>query len=638
MADNGHYDVVIVGAGICGALMAKRLGAAGKSVLILEGGLDGQGSYAEYLERFYLAQAKVPEAPYNPPIATATDPSGIQSPSNPSQMAVGRPSTLMLGESNWQDPTQAYLDQQGPLAFASTYERGGGGTMRHWLGTSLRFLPNDFRTKTEYGVGEDWPIGYEDLEPWYGEAESEIGVAAAVADQGYLGIEFGPGYEYPMPPIPSSLVDQAVAAGVAKLPPVEGIQLEVANTPAGRNSIPYQNRRQCAGNTNCIPICPIQAKYDPTVTLYEALQYPNVTIRYQSVASEILVGPDRQVTGIDYLTYDDPDGPATGTGRVTATRYVIAGHAIETPKLLLMSTNGGLTPNGVANSSGHVGQNLMDHPIYLSWARSEAPVYGYRGPLATGGIESMRDGAFRSRHAPFRIEIGNEGWNFPIGDPYTTTLDFVLGTDVSQLNPGKTAMYGPALVNALNDGLTKQFRLGFLMEQTPEDSSCVTLSPTYRDRLGLPRPRIAYDFSDYTKMGFVVAKRVATQIYGAMAADEFTVPVDPGQLGKDPTVFSVTYNADDVPVPAGTPGATTEYFRYFGAGHVVGTYRMGSDSHSSVVNAEQRSWDHSNLFLVGSGVFPTVATGNPTLTVAALALWGVRTILADLEGEGTAVA
>lgn len=630
MAADAHYDVVIVGAGISGALIAKRLGAAGKKVLILEAGLDGQGSYADFLERFYMAQAKVPESPYAPPIALPDDGSGVQAPSDPSTMAVGRPTTLTLGETNWQNPSQAYLDQQGPLAFASTYERGGGGTMRHWLGTSLRFVPNDFRVKTVYGVEEDWPIGYDDLEPWYCEAEAEIGIAADVADQQYLGITFSPGYAYPMPPIPSSLVDQAVTAGIAGMPPVEDIQLTVSNTPAGRNSIPYQDRRVCAGNTNCIPICPIQAKYDPTVTLYEALQYPTVSIQYQSVAKQVAIGSDGLVSGIEYLTYDDPNGGETGGGTVTATRYVIACHAIETPRLLLMSTNGGATPNGVANSSGHVGQHLMDHPIYLSWAQTAQPVYGYRGPLSTAGIESMRDGAFRSKHAPFRIEIGNEGWNFPIGDPYTTTLDCVLGTNVSGLNPGEQAMWGSALVGALNDGLTRQFRLGFLMEQTPDDSCDVTLSPTFLDRLGLQRPRITYNFSDYTKMGFVVAKRTATQIYGAMGAKEFTKAPDPSQLGKDPTVFSVSYDANDVLVPDGTPGATTEYFRYFGAGHVVGTYRMGADRKDSVVDAEQRSWDHANLFLVGSGVFPTVATGNPTLTIAALALWAARTIEADL--------
>lgn len=630
------YDVVIVGAGIAGALMAKRLGAAGKRVLILEAGPDSEDAHTDDLERFYLSQAKVPESPYLPPIADSGA-DGVQSPSDPSSFAVGRPTTLMLDESTWQNPATAYLEQEGPLAFASTYERGGGGTMRHWLGTSLRFLPADFEMQTRYGVEVDWPIGYDDLEPWYCEAEREIGVSADTAAQGYGGITFQPGYHYPMQALPNSLVDKAIQDGLDGLGPVEGISLSVTNTPAGRNSEPYQGRRACAGNTNCIPICPIQAKYDATVTLQQALQYPSVEIRYQCVASEILLGPDSQVKAIRYLTYDGMAGPATGSGFVTASRYVIAAHAIETPRLLLMSTNGGQTPNGVANSSGLVGRNLMDHPMYLAWAMAKEPVYGYRGPLSTAGIENLRDGAFRSKHAAYRIEIGNEGWNFPIGDPYTTTLDLILGTNASQLNPGATPLWGSGLVTRLNAALTGQFRLGFLLEQTPDaektgGSHCsVTLSATWVDRLGLPRPHIRYDLSDYTKMGFVSARRTATAIFAAMGATEFTQHPGPEALGKDPTVFAVTYNAADEPVPLGTPGATTEYFRFFGAGHIVGTCRMGSEPSNSVVNPDQRSWDHGNLFLVGSGVFPTVATGNPTLTLAALTLKAAKTVLADLN-------
>jgi choline dehydrogenase-like flavoprotein len=245
----------------------------------------------------------------------------------------------------------------------------------------------------------------------------------------------------------------------------------------------------------------------------------------------------------------------------------------------------------------------------------------------------MRDGAFRSQHAAFRIEIGNEGWNFPIGDPSTTTLDFVVGTNNSQLNPSGDPLFGSALTTAVNSALTSQFRLGFLMEQTPDDDCKVGLSPTFKDSLGLPRPQIHYNFSDYTKMGFVSARKVATAIYDAMDATEFTVLPKAGDVGTDPTVFAITYDAAGNPVPDGTPppaGSTTEYFRFFGAGHTVGTYRMGTDATNSVVNSEQRSWDHPNLFLVGSGVFPTVATGNPTLTLAALALWASQTLLADL--------
>src|SRR5690606_21943915 len=145
-----------------------------------------------------------------------------------------------------------------------------GGTGRHWLGTSLRFTPNDFRMKSEYGVLVDWPLSYYDLEPWYGKAEAEIGISADVANQAYLGISFPPGYQYPMKSIPLSQADQGAARGVT------GQQrlcrpLVVTESPAARYSERYQGRRACAGNTNCIPTCPIHAKYDPSVTLNAAL-------------------------------------------------------------------------------------------------------------------------------------------------------------------------------------------------------------------------------------------------------------------------------------------------------------------------------------------------------------------------------
>ena len=107
------------------------------------------------------------------------------------EQAEQRPTVLTLDASNWQNPKQAYLIQQGPLAFGSTYDRVGAGTTRHWLGTSLRFVPNDFKMKTVYGRLVDWPFGYDELEVWYGRAEHEIGVSADKANQDYLGITAG---------------------------------------------------------------------------------------------------------------------------------------------------------------------------------------------------------------------------------------------------------------------------------------------------------------------------------------------------------------------------------------------------------------------------------------------------------------
>jgi glucose dehydrogenase len=614
-AQDSSFDVVIVGAGVAGALIAKQLGLAGKKVLILESGAGLPPNINDFMERFYTGLVKVPEIPYTPDLF---NPPGSFNLANPTLLNAPRANSFTLGGQNWQDPSQSYLIQDGPLAFSSTYERVAGGTMRHWLGTSLRFVPNDFCMQTQYGQLVNWPVGYSDLEPWYGQAEKEIGVSANAADQAYLGITFPPGYKYPMNPIVPSLVDQAVSQGVAGTN-FQGIPLTVTNTPAGRNSQPYQNRRVCAGNTNCIPICPIQAKYDPSVTLEQALNTGNVQIWPQTVACEVVVDGSGRVTQIKYLQYQQPGGPQTASGAVTAKLFVIAAHAIETPKLLLMSTNQGRTPTGVANLSGQLGKNLMDHPLYLAWALMPEgqPVFPYRGPLATSGIESARDGNFRKQRGAFRIEIGNEGWNFSIGDPYTTTVDFINGINQSGLNPigqgQPQALFGPNLVNSLNDRLTRQFRLGFLLEQSPDSGNCVTLAKE-KDHLGLPRPKIQYDLSPYTRAGLGAAVEAADQIFAQLKAPQFTTDPAP----DDPCALEVPVN--------GKP----KRIKFFGSGHIVGTYCMGTSKGNSVVNSEQRSWDHPNLFLVGSGVFPTVATANPTLTIAALSLWAAQTIKKEL--------
>jgi len=601
-------DAVIVGSGISGVLIAKALGRAGKKVLILEAGEKLPPDINGYMNRFLTATAKVPESPYPPEIFTGaklTDPATVNA---------GRPTVLTLG--HWykfgdaRDPKQAYLIQKGKLPFASTYERINGGSARHWLGTSLRFIPADFEMKSRYNRFTDWPIKYSDLERWYGLAEKEIGVAADVEDQNYLGMHFSS--QYPMPKIPLSRVDMAVAKGMATLK-VPGIGLDntewkVSSTPAARNSQPYQDRRVCAGNTNCIPICPIQAKYDPSVTLADALRTGNVTVWNRCVASQLIVDEAGRVSGVDYIQYAADQGPIVRRGRATAKIFILAGNAIETPRLLLMSKNE-RTPNGVANrrdGNGHVGKNLMDHPLYLGWALMPQPVWGYRGPLSTAGIEVCRDGDFRRDRGAFRIEIGNEGWNFATSDPDTTTVDLVNGLNHGGLNTDPPrALFGSALVKELNDKLSRQFRIGFLVEQSPEATNTVTLAENATDGLGLPRPQINYDLSDYTKQGMAAAKTTASAIFTNLGAKEFTQPADK----DDPCSFE--WPSDQ--------GGTTR-IKYFGAGHIIGTHRMGTNPNDSVVDDMQRSWDHENLYLVGSGTFPTSATANPTLTIAALCL------------------
>jgi choline dehydrogenase-like flavoprotein len=615
------FDVVIVGSGVAGAVIAKQLGIAQKRVLILEAGAPIPPDINAYMERFFRATAKVPEIPYTPAVM---GPTGLP---DPARQNVGRQNSIMLAGPNWRNSKISYAVQTGPLPFGSTYERIAGGTSMHWLGTSLRLLPSDFEMFDRYGksptAGVDrpkwvnWPIKYTDLKDAYVRAEAELGVSADRGKQGYLEIDFdtetAPNYSYPMPAIPLSTMDQAVSASLGKLDAtalaaigVDKASLQVRATPAARNSQPYRGRRVCAGNTNCIPICPIQAKYDPTVTLNDAMDTGFVKIMYRTVASAVVVdGPDAAVSQIDYLQYEKDNGPATGKGSVKAKMFVIAANAIETPRLLKMSPSKNGRP--VGDSSHLLGKNLMDHPYYVAWAKTPdtaPPVFPYRGPLSTAGIEDARDGKFRETRGAFRLEIGNEGWNFVVGgDPDRTTIDFVNGTNAVGMNAKGQALLGKDLTRELNKAVTRQIRLGFLVEQPPEEKNAVTLSGKFKDGLGLPRPEIAYDLSPYTKRGIAAAKQMADAIFKAMDA----TPSVKASIG--------------IPFPFSPGGnAKPTQLTYLGAGHMMGTYRMGKTRDIGVVNASQQSHDHTNLYLVGSGTFPTAGTANPTLTIVALCM------------------
>jgi glucose dehydrogenase len=632
MADNCIVcDVAIVGSGFAGSLIANELSKKGIKVVILEAGPAAQPNINNYMTRFYMASAKVPESPYPPDL---TDEHGQSV--DPATVPVGRPTALTLSQSNWQDPRKAYLDQttddptRKTRPFKSTYERLAGGTS-HWMGLTPRLVPNDFRMKTTYGKDQpdfpfsDWPIDYDIVRPWYERAEAELGVSADVDEQRFAGLTFSEGYAYPMPRIPPSLFDQRVGVALAQLTEDETkflgtatpvTELKVRSLPAARNSQPYRNRRACAGNTSCIPICPIQAKYDATITLNEATNNGAQLIN-SAVASEILV-ENGYISGIKYIKYDERGGSkAEGDCIIKAKIYVIAANGIETPRLLLMSRN--QIAKGVANSSDMVGRNLMDHPQYLTWGLMPAtqPIYPYRGPLVTSAIGDLCDGAFRSRRAAFRVSLGNEAWSAVVGgqggDPHVTTLDFINGMNSSGLNrkgftglaDDNSALFGADLTRTLGNLISRQFRIAFAVEQSPDPNNRVTLS-SVTDALNLPRPRIAYDISDYTKQGIVAAFRMKKLIFnklGVAQDSDFTKPSD-----SDPGRFEEMIDGN------------VEQLTYGGAGHVMGTYRMGDDPKTSVVDSWQRSHDHRNLYLVGSGAFPSVGTSNPTLTLSALAL------------------
>ena len=533
MADDITVDILIIGTGIAGALAGAKLAQKGLKVAFLETGKRIDRSDA--VQTFWNAKIKVPESAY-PNDPTAQHPVG--------------------------NDIGAYLQQMGPEDFKSTYAKVVGGTTWHWLGTTLRNVPADFNVKSLYGHAVDWPVDYDALEPFYLAAEQEIGVAGDDGDD--LGSPRS--QPYPMPLIPMTYLDQQFAKAL------DGSKYQVRPTPQGRNSVLRDERPPCCGNASCIPVCPIQAKYDATVHVAQA-EAAGAVVHDQTTATRLNLGQDGKIASVDFRRADGSTG--TAVGKVV----VVAAHAIETPRLLLNSVQEG-AGKGIANSSDQVGRNLMDHPSKLSWAEAPEPVWPYRGPLSTAGIENLRDGDFRKDRAAFRIEIGNDGHSWPTGAPQSTAEDLV-----------KQGLRGDALNAAIRAATARQIRLASLVEQTPDAENRVTLDPDKRDANGMPLPRIHYDFSDYTRKGLDAAQEAHDEVFAALGATNIN-------------------HSDTIQ----------------GSGHVIGTVRMGSDAATSVVDADLRSFDHPNLFLLGSGTFPTSATANPTLTIAALSLRAVEAI------------
>jgi choline dehydrogenase-like flavoprotein len=601
MNDTTHYDAVVIGGGPVGAHVAWQLGLQQKRVLILEagraGGLSYEG-YRSYVDSYHTAWVKDTNSPYpmnaSAPFPHETDLTKIHR---------GTPDL------------NGYQVQNGPQAFASTYLRQLGGTSLHWLGTVPRFVPNDFRMKTQYGVGVDWPVTYDEIQDDYCAAEWSMGVSANKKDQAKLGVWFHKDYDYPMERIPPSYSDQVIDAATQGLTvhfAGKDYPVEVSSLAQARNSIPRAGYtpvgavgnpamgQRCEGNSACIPICPVQAKYSALKTIDAAMQTGCVTLLCQAVVTKLHIGENGRISGVEYLRYDEEGNTPSTSTTVTGTLYVLAGHAIENAKLLLAS--------GAANSSDQVGRNLMDHPFSYSWALAPQSMGVFRGPLQTSGIESLRDGEFRRYFAAFRVDLSNVGWDIvnypPDGD--------VVGALAKNV-------FGKKLRKQLGDTLPRQVRIGFDLEQLPEARNRVTISREYKDAMGCFRPVINYDLSDYTWQSMVESIQLSKRVY-----DRLGIPEKDQYFAYDTNTFpdQRRFRAKD---------GKDYLLNFIGAGHHIGTHRMGVSATDSVVNRDQRSWDHDNLYIAGCGSFPTTGTANPTLTAIALTYRTIRDMLAQLR-------
>ncbi len=426
-------DVIIIGSGIAGALAAAQLASKGIRVLILEAGL--QVKRQDAVSRYRNNWRRDPQSAYE------------------------RPEHALSPDQNSSD---SYLSIKGEASYWCNYLRVVGGTTWHWTGMTPRFLPNDFDLFSRYGVGKDWPISYDDIEPYYLQAEQEMGVSGDSNDD-HGSPRSGP---YPMPAIEMPYSDQVISNHLEKY----GAKIKVS--PAARNSRPYKGRPACCGNNSCTPICPIGAQYNADTHIKSAIKY-NAHLIENAVVHNINVDSSGNIKSLDYKL---PDGKSHS---LRARYYVMACNAIETPKLLLVSRSE-YAPDGVANSSGLVGRGLMCHPAIAAAFLMSEPIYTGRGPQAVSILDYGRDGDFRSQHAAGKIFLSN-------------TLD-MQSYATSLIEEKKD--WG-SLNSRLEDYAVRYGLIGVELEQIHDMQNWVKPSSTEFDVIGIPKPEIHMEFDAY---------------------------------------------------------------------------------------------------------------------------------------------
>jgi choline dehydrogenase-like flavoprotein len=561
------YDAVVIGTGVAGALIAWKLSEKkGAKILMLEAGEKRiEKADRDLFVKVFAElsqQARAPVRPY-----TQIDDDNKRFAHSPDVEDFAKPGTTPL-----------YFQQSGPQMFKSQYARFVGGSTHVWRGNCPRFIPNDFKLAERYKRGVDWPISYDDLELYYCDAEDALGVAGDYDEWKSVGRRSRP---FPMPKIEQAYGDRELMEALGKTK-FDEVDVRLLGLPQARNSKSYDGRPACHGNNNCIPICPIEAKYDATVHVRKALQNNAVLIE-RAVVTELSLDPSGLIDTVVYKSW---------SGEVHAVKgriVVLAANAIESAKILQMSND----RNGLANSSDQVGRNLMDHIGGEGAATMPFAAFPFRGPQSTSCIEGFRDHKYRDQFGAVRLTIGNDGWGRS-KHPYDN-LKEATGGDLT--DRAAKRLFGAELQAELLKTISHQMRIAYSIEQLPDANNRVFPSKTEKDNLGIPKPQIEYKVDQYSFDGAAYAQRIIKHIFATVRAREETWEFTDLKAGG-----------------------------FSGSGHIMGTLRMAKDKQSGVVDSDCRSFDHKNLFVAGSSVFATGAPTNPTITVAALALRTAKAI------------
>jgi choline dehydrogenase-like flavoprotein len=540
-----HVNAVVVGAGAGGGVVAKELAEGGLSVVLLE-----RGDWVKFDE-------------------------------HTQDELLGQRTTVLGNAYGPDDRHPRVVGNDGQFRIVRPHEGSygnnaacvGSGTVSYGA-MAWRFSPQDFRMKSTYGALEgstldDWPISYEDLEPFYEKAEWQIGVAGDMS-----GNPFAPPRQrnYPMPAFGYNREGRELFAAGKRL------GLHPFPIPMARNSVPYGGRNACQHNRMCCGYaCPINAKNGTHNTVIPvALATGNCELRTHCVASEVVVDDSGRARGVKYF-----DGENRAQYQ-TADLVVVSCAASETARLLLNSKSK-LFPDGAGNRHDWVGRNLQAHGYVGASGLLEHEIFDDEGPGATIAINDFN-------HGNAGLHGGGTLCNEFIRPPYAYTMT----------RPPGAARWGKAHKDFQRYWYKRSTYVMGPVQEMPMFTCRVMIDPVVKDVWGVPVARITGKRHPHDhEIGRFLAAQAERWLREEGAIQTWTSGLSDWQVGGQ---------------------------------HQAGTCRMGNDPTTSVTDKYGRVHDFDNLWIADGSLHVTNGGYNPALTIMTMGFWVGHHIVRQWKG------